>query len=249
MSGNTKESSQQPTTSSGRKKRVHRSSSTPPEAVSISFVAGQEGRRFGPLVVTSAERRYLKPKSRMCYVETQCKDCKTVRWMSWDMLTRHGVKNCQACLRPMSLPSWLTNRMRKAMLRCTDPNNHVWHRYGGRGIEYRFPDVYSGALWVAQNLGVEPEKKLDRIDNNGHYEPGNLRWVTQQEQCWNTEKSVLKGWVYHPEEWPFAASTVRVKLLKGYSREQILDQARAIAARQKGKNWRGIAARLASMTS
>lgn len=249
MSGNTKESSQPPTTSSGRKKRVNRSSSTPPEADSISYVAAQAGRRFGSLEVTSAERRYLKPKCRAAYVETLCTVCGNVRWMSWDMMIRHGVRDCKVCLRPVSLPKWLTNRLRKARLRCTDPNHRVWHRYGGRGIEYRFKDVYSGALWVSQNLGLHPEKKLDRIDNNGHYEPGNLRWATQREQCWNTEKAVLKGWIYDPAEWPFAGPTVRAKLLKGYSREEILEQARAIAKRQKGKNWRVIAERLASMTS
>lgn len=71
--------------------------------------------------------------------------------------------------------------------RCTNPNNLAFPNYGGRGIFFKFPSVRSFAEWVADNIGVKPslEYSIDRIDNNAHYEPGNLRWATSIEQARN----------------------------------------------------------------
>lgn len=59
--------------------------------------------------------------------------------------------------------------------------------YGGRGIQFLFPDILAATTWVLENLGPRPSKKhsMDRIDNDAHYEPGNLRWATRQEQARN----------------------------------------------------------------
>lgn len=64
--------------------------------------------------------------------------------------------------------------------------------YYGRGIRF-FPcfngDVAQAAQWISGNLGWPlPWLKLslDRINNNGNYEPGNLRWATKREQVSNT---------------------------------------------------------------
>lgn len=77
----------------------------------------------------------------------------------------------------------LVQVMRSARARCINGNKN----YGGRGIEFRFDSVYEAAMWVINNLGVRPSPahSIDRIDNNGHYEAGNLRWATVSEQNLN----------------------------------------------------------------
>lgn len=74
-----------------------------------------------------------------------------------------------------------------AKQRCQNKNNIAYKNYGGRGIEFSFTSVEEGVRWVFDNLGPRPSKthSLDRIDNMRHYEPGNLRWATLEEQARN----------------------------------------------------------------
>ena len=66
-----------------------------------------------------------------------------------------------------------------AKVRCTNPKNLVWKHYGGRGIRFKFT---SFEQFFAE-LGYRPKgKSLDRKNNNGHYELGNVKWSTKSEQ-------------------------------------------------------------------
>jgi len=72
-----------------------------------------------------------------------------------------------------------------AMGRCRNPRNNSWECYGGRGIEFKFRSF----MEFINHVGMKPEPKrlysLDRINNEGHYEPGNVRWATRSEQMRN----------------------------------------------------------------
>lgn len=71
--------------------------------------------------------------------------------------------------------------------RCRNPSNDAYHNYGGRGIEFRFESFEA----FLDEIGERPNStySLDRIDNNGHYEKGNLRWATRKEQMNNQRKT------------------------------------------------------------
>ena len=69
--------------------------------------------------------------------------------------------------------------------RCYDPANPAYHNYGGRGITVckRWLDVRN---FVADlNPAYVPGLEIDRIDNDGNYEPSNVGFVTRQENADN----------------------------------------------------------------
>lgn len=74
-------------------------------------------------------------------------------------------------------PTWKS--FRAAKRRCLDPNIKDFANYGGRGIKFKLEKYQD----IIAEIGERPEgATLDRIDTNGHYEIGNIRWATRVEQ-------------------------------------------------------------------
>lgn len=89
--------------------------------------------------------------------------------------------------------------------RCTNPNIDRFSCYGGRGIHVCEEWRTSFERFFA-DLGPSPSRthSLERIDNDGHYEPGNVRWATKTEQSRNTRRNVpltLNGETLLLTEW------------------------------------------------
>jgi len=72
--------------------------------------------------------------------------------------------------------------------RCTDPKNVEYKHYGGRGIT--ICERWRLFVNFLSDVGVRPgpDYSLDRVNNDGNYEPGNVRWATRLEQANNTQK-------------------------------------------------------------
>lgn len=73
--------------------------------------------------------------------------------------------------------------LRAAIHRCSNPGSKLYHRYGARGIRVYEPWIKDWRQF-AEYIGPRPtpSHSLDRIDNDGNYEPGNVRWATDCEQ-------------------------------------------------------------------
>lgn len=89
--------------------------------------------------------------------------------------------------------------------RCLNPRCKQFSDYGGRGIRIHPAWVQSFEAFYA-DVGPRPTPKhsIDRIDNNGHYEPGNAQWSTkaiQQANRRNSNRLTLNGETLTLVQW------------------------------------------------
>ncbi len=156
------------------------------------------GERFNRLVVTGyAGSLAGKNGKRRKFWECLC-DCGATKEVATSCL-RGGRVRSGGCLQRESRSSSgvrnATHRQRGGHYkrwqsmreRCNNPNADSYPRYGGRGIsvapEWDKAGGYEPFLSFLETLGPKPEgHTLDRIDNDGNYEPGNLRWASGKEQ-------------------------------------------------------------------
>lgn len=115
--------------------------------------------------------------------------------------------------------------------RCRQPSHPHYDRYGGRGItvctRWQGPEGFANFL---QDMGERPEScSLDRIDNDGNYEPSNCRWVGQKTQhrnkisnvelTFNGKTQCLSAWA---EELGVGITTLGARKRKGMTDEEVL---------------------------
>ena len=157
------------------------------------------GQRFGRLTVV---RHHGFMKRRSTWV-CQC-DCGKETIVSRSALRNANTKSC-GCLNHDSTVArnfhhgaasrkFKTAEYRSytsAKGRCQNPNKPDYELYGGRGIEFRFNSFEE----FFEHLGPKPSPShsVDRINNNGHYEPGNVRWATALQQAANRRPSWPRG--------------------------------------------------------
>jgi len=127
----------------------------------------------------------------------------------------------------------LHNIWRDAIKRCTSHHIHNAHRYSLRGItichEWQ-SDFVAFRDWAMSN-GYADDLTLDRIDNDGNYEPGNCRWADRQEQARNRCSSrylTHMGRVQTAAAWAaetgICQSTITTRLNRGWAVDRALTE-------------------------
>lgn len=189
------------------------------------------GQRFGRLLVEAGVAGSC-PSLWICICD--CGVRKSIRSNS----IRTGAQRSCGCLRRESL--------RKAGLRhggshtsiyvvwqlmnkrCSNPKDGAWDRYGGRGIRVceRWATSFEN---FRADMGERPAgTSIDRIDNDGFYEPGNCRWATRREQQNNRRNTVrieYRGETKSLTEWcrQFGTnlSTARKRIRLGWAKSDV----------------------------
>lgn len=157
------------------------------------------GQTFGRLHVLGVDDR----ESRHTYFLCQC-DCGNIISTRSDALTSGATVSCGCKKREQDRVNLTAHHSHKMSgsriygtwigmkMRCYNKRDTKYYRYGGRGIsvcdEWRnsFKSFYE---WSIEN-GYSEELTIDRINNDGNYEPSNCRWSTMSEQCNNRSSCV-----------------------------------------------------------
>ena len=152
-------------------------------------------KKFGRLKVIKLERIKNNRALWLC----RC-DCGNMCVKASSNLLSNGTKSCGCIHREQLIErnkthnyshTSLYNRWKTMKVRCSDENCVAYKNYGGRGIkvcdEWK-NDFMSFYKWAILN-GYKEELTIDRINNNGDYEPDNCRWVSRANQNRNFRKN------------------------------------------------------------
>lgn len=152
------------------------------------------GQRFGRLVVIKQDTTSKRTKW-IC----EC-DCGKIKSIQATHLRSGASTSCGCYQKEMARKSnskhnlthtSLHNRWKTLKQRCLNPNSNNYKNYGGRGIKLceewkEFSNFYD---WSIKN-GYKQELELDRINNDGNYEPSNCRWIEKVKNGRNRRNTV-----------------------------------------------------------
>lgn len=149
------------------------------------------GQRFGRLVAVQ-----MSPVNASKRLKWRCRcDCGNEKEALSHLLRAGLTRSCGCLQREACREKNSTHGMRNApeysvwydmKRRCHDPRNKRYADYGGRGIavcerwQISFANFY-------EDMGPRPTAthSIDRINNDGNYEPLNCKWSTKSEQAFN----------------------------------------------------------------
>jgi hypothetical protein len=192
------------------------------------------GKRFGLLLVLRRDKS--PPENTGAYWVCAC-DCGSEKSIRGSNLSKGDIRSC-GCLRRTLVKDRLTKhgfaqRGRKTpeyrvwcqmIGRCHSKTNRSFCNYGARGIvvceEWR--SDFAGFL---RDMGTRPSPQhtLERMNNDGNYEPNNCRWATRTEQNRNTRSNVVL--LLDGEQMPLSVAAERCGLAYSAVQARLRDQA------------------------
>lgn len=201
------------------------------------------GNKYGKLTVVSIEKQNKKT-----LLKCKC-DCGNEIIRPTYLIATNQIKSC-GCLKGDAIrrynDSGKHSRSRledgrslhplygtwfQMIARCENPNSKHYDRYGGRGIKVceEWHDFWKFAEW-SNSVGGRPQGyTLDRINNDGNYEPSNCRWADWRTQKTNTSANVfleyngaIKTTIEWAEEFKIHPHTLQNRIKRGWSIERAL---------------------------
>jgi hypothetical protein len=193
------------------------------------------GKRFGRLMVIKRAMNYKRYKEALWLC--QC-DCGNQTVVAAGHLRDGHTKSCGCLTTEKKVERNTTHGMSKTpiyniwqlmRIRCNNPNNPGYRYYGDRGI--RVCERWNDFENFLEDMGIPPNSdySIDRIDNDGNYEPGNCRWANKFQQANNrriNRKIEFRGECLTIAQWArkigVLDSTLRLRLSNGWSIEKTL---------------------------
>ena len=154
-----------------------------------------KGEKFGKLTVLEKTDKRL---NRNIIYKCKC-ECGNIVETTANRLTHCFIKSCGCLQKERASECNKTHGMSNTKIfmvwqdmiaRCTRKTHHAYKYYGKRGIKVcnewidNFMSFYNWAI----NNGYQKGLTIDRINNDGNYEPNNCRWTTMYVQCHNRRK-------------------------------------------------------------
>lgn len=200
----------------------------------------KEGDRYGRLTVIKEVESIPWKRGRRRMVLCKC-DCGTEKVFGLSNIRRGTTTSCGCYYKEVAIKlrgkygefvnTKLYGVWKTMKQRCYDSNKQHYECYGGRGIvvcdEWKtdFLAFYNWAL----NNGYKEGLTIDRINNDGNYEPSNCRWVSQKEQSKNRRTNVyltFNGETHTISDWSellgVNPQTLQNRKYLGWTDEQIL---------------------------
>lgn len=200
------------------------------------------GMTFGHLTVIERDRNHISAGGNK-QVVWKCKcDCgNDTEVTSSNLLSGHTTScGCMGSRRTIGMRSVTHNKSKDQLYsvwsgikrRCFNPHEEGYWKYGGRGItvcdewKYNFPSFYKWAV-----NGYAPGLQIERINNDGNYEPSNCRWATPKEQAYNRRNTVYLEYGGEKKnlwEWELEtgipATRIYDRIRKGWTVQRALTQ-------------------------
>lgn len=153
--------------------------------------------------------QFPKPNSKRKYRYGlyECPDCLQPTKAQTTSVNRGQTKRCASCGGKVSASKQtreqkithgdtgtrLHNIWNGMIDRCRRETHPMWKHYGGKGVKVctMWQDYIQFKKWAEEN-GYEEHLTIERMDNDGGYEPSNCMWATRKEQSNNQTHSILR---------------------------------------------------------